>query len=66
MPSMVIRSFQYDEVSRTLLVIFRSGRRYRYVDVPPEIYKGMRAAFAKGTFFNAQIRDRFAYSEEPT
>jgi hypothetical protein len=65
MPSLVIRSFRYDEGSRTLLIIFRSGRRYRYADVPPEIYKEMRAAFAKGTFFNTRIRDRFAYSEEP-
>jgi hypothetical protein len=63
-PSSLIRSFDYDEASKTLLIIFRSGRRYRYLDVPAETHKGLRAAFAKGVFFNTQIRDRFAYTEE--
>jgi lysyl-tRNA synthetase class 2 len=64
-PSTLIRSFQFDEASKTLLIVFQSGRRYRYLDVPAEIPKGLRAAFAKGAFFNAHIRDRFAYREEP-
>jgi hypothetical protein len=63
-PSSLIRSFQYDEASRILLIIFQSGRRYRYLDVPAETYKGLRAAFAKGTFFNAHIRDRFSYTQD--
>ena len=64
MPSTVIRSFQYDEASRTLLIIFQSGQRYGYLNVPAEMVKDMRAAFAKGEFFNAQIRGRFAYKQE--
>jgi len=64
MPSTVIRSFEYDETARTLSITFQSGRRYTYLDVPAETYQGMRAAFAKGAFFNARIRDRFAYKEE--
>ena len=65
MPSAVIRSFRYDEASRTLLVVFQSGRRYRYMDVPAETADDMRAAFAKGEYFNSHIRGRFAYEEEP-
>ena len=53
-------------MSKILLIDFLSGRRYRYLDVPAEIYEGLRAAFAKGTFFNAHIRDRFSYTEEST
>lgn len=64
MPSAVIRSFQYDEPSRALLIVFQSGRRYRYLDVPPETATKLRAAFAKGEFFNAYIRGRFAYVEQ--
>ncbi|HET9395405.1 MAG TPA: KTSC domain-containing protein [Nitrospiraceae bacterium] len=64
MPSTVIRTFTYDEASRSLVIVFQSGRRYRYLDVPPETMKQMRAAFAKGVFFNQQIRDRFTYTEE--
>jgi hypothetical protein len=64
MPSAVIRSFQYDEAAKTLLIVFQSGRRYRYLDVPPQTFRDMRAAFAKGPYFNAHIRDRFAYQDE--
>jgi len=64
MPSTVIRSYHYDDASKTLLIVFRSGRRYRYLDVPAATVKEMRAAFAKGVFFNAHIRDRFQYREE--
>jgi len=66
MPSAVIRSFGYDEESRALLIVFQSGRRYRYLDVPVETATGLRAAFAKGEFFNVHIRGRFDYEEEPS
>lgn len=64
MPSAVIRSFNYDAASKTLLIIFRSGRRYRYLDVPAQTIERFRSSFAKGEFFNAHIRDRFMYNEE--
>lgn len=64
MPSKVIRAFEYDAASRTLLITFQSGRRYRYLEVPAETVRAMRAAFAKGEFFNNQIRGRFAHEEE--
>ena len=64
MPSAVIRSFDYDEESQALLIVFQSGRRYRYLDVPIETATGLRAAFAKGEFFNAHIRGRFDYEED--
>jgi hypothetical protein len=64
MPSAVIRSFEYDGASRTLLIVFRSGRRYRYLDVPSETVNELRSAFAKGEFFNAHIRGQFAYVEQ--
>ena len=64
MPSTVIRSFKYDEEAKALLIVFRSGRRYRYLDVPPETVTGLRAAFAKGQFFNIHIRGRFAHQEQ--
>jgi hypothetical protein len=64
MPSAVIRSFRYDDASRTLLIVFQSGRRYEYLGVPAETVQGLRTAFAKGEFFNAHIRGRFAYFEQ--
>jgi hypothetical protein len=64
MPSAVIRSFEYDAAARTLLIVFQSGRRYRYLDVPAQTVNELRSAFAKGEFFNAHIRGRFAYTEQ--
>lgn len=59
MPSTVIRRFSYDAASQGLAVEFVSGRRYLYHDVPGEVAERFRAAFAKGRFFNARIRDRY-------
>lgn len=59
MPSRVIRYFHYDPVDEHLDVIFVSGRRYRYHQVPEEAYDQMRRAFSKGEYFNRCIRDHY-------
>lgn len=64
MPSSVIRSYRYDALQRKLELQFVSGCRYRYHDVPEEIYRDMRQAFSKGEFFNAHIRDHFRHTRE--
>ena len=63
MPSTVIRRFAYVPEARELIIEFVSGRRYAYLDVPPEEVESMRAAFSKGSYFNRNIRDRYAFSE---
>ncbi len=63
MPSTVIRRFDYLPDRRELMVEFVTGRRYVYGDVPEGEAAAMRAAFAKGRFFNARIRDRYACRE---
>jgi lysyl-tRNA synthetase class 2 len=63
MPSTVIRRFDYDPSARALDVWFVTGRHYRYEAVPPAVVEAFRQAFAKGRFFNARIRDRFACTE---
>jgi hypothetical protein len=62
MPSTVIRSFRYHADRRELEVTFRSGRVYAYLDVPLGTAKAMRAASSKGEFFNAHVRDVFAFA----
>lgn len=62
MPSSVIRSYHYDPQNRRLELVFVSGRRYQYHDVPGETYSAMRIAFSKGEFFNAHIRDQFRHT----
>jgi hypothetical protein len=63
MPSTIIRSFEYRPESRELEVMFTTGRRYLYRDVPEEAAAAFRAAFAKGRHFNARIRGRYAFTE---
>ena len=65
MPSTVIRSFDYDPEERRLDIQFVTGRRYRYHDVRARIVAAMRAARSKGQFFNARIRDHFAFTRKP-
>ncbi len=62
MPSSVIRSFRYDPIEHQLDLVFVSGRRYRYHEVPEEAYDAMRRAFSKGEFFNEQIRDNYRFT----
>jgi hypothetical protein len=40
-----------------------SGRRYRYFDVPPEVYGRFREADSKGSFFSTAIKDKYDFRE---
>jgi hypothetical protein len=62
MPSSAIADIEYDS-ERELTVTFVTGRIYEYVDVPSEVAASFRSAFAKGTFFNSYIRDRYDFRE---
>lgn len=63
MPSSVIRSAFYDPDRQVLDIVFTTGRRYLYRDVPPEAADRFRAAFSKGRHFNAHIRDHYDFTE---
>jgi hypothetical protein len=61
MPSSVILSFRYLSREKQLEIVFVSGRRYLYLGVPEKTYTAMRQSSSKGEFFNACIRDRYAF-----
>ena len=63
MPSTVIRSFTYRPENAELDILFVTGRRYVYHQVPPQAAEAFAAAFSKGRHFNAHIRDRYDYTE---
>ena len=63
MPSTVIRSFAYRPEAQELEILFTTGRRYVYHDVPEEAAAALKGAFNKGRHFNRRIRDRFRFSE---
>ncbi len=61
MPSTAIRAIDYDAPRRRLRVRFVSGQAYEYDEVPPAVHRSFVESGSKGRFFQAQIRDRYAY-----
>ena len=62
--STAIERLGYDPGRGVLRATFRgSGKTYAYHDVPQEIYDGLLFADSLGAYFNAHVRDRFAFEE---
>jgi len=62
-PSSVIRGAWYLPERRQLDLLFTSGRRYLYSEVPPAVACRFAEASSKGRFYNLEIRDRFPCRE---
>jgi KTSC domain len=60
--STTLASVGYDAAARMLELEFRSGERYRYLDVPLSLYRDLLSADSKGRFFNHHIRNRFSHT----
>lgn len=54
---------KYDDDACELDITFTSGKTYRYLSVPLEIYDGLLDAQSKGEFFNDNIKDEFVFAE---
>lgn len=63
MPSSVIADIEYEAEREILVVTFVTGRVYEYHGVPADVAAAFQSAFSKGTFFNAEIRDRYVVRE---
>lgn len=61
--SSVIRGAWYLPNRRQLDLLFTSGRRYVYSNVPMTIATGFADAESKGRFYNSEIRNRFPCRE---
>jgi lysyl-tRNA synthetase class 2 len=59
--SSLLADAKYDPQSRELDVRFVTGQRYRYSDVPSDVYDSLVKAESKGAFFNARVRKEYAY-----
>jgi len=54
----------YDDDARELRATFRPrARTYIYREVPREVYDALLSADSRGAFFNAHIRDAYAFRE---
>lgn len=60
--SEMLEYVRYDEAARHLDVIFRTGDKYRYLNVPPLEYVGLMEAKSKGQYMHKRILgDRYEY-----
>jgi hypothetical protein len=49
----------YDDEERTLDLWYAGGDRYRYFDVPMDIYRALREARSAGEFVNRDIKPNY-------
>ena len=61
--SSAIDAVAYDPRRCELLVEYKGGRGYVYLDVPRETYDALLAAPSKGKFVNAEVKPRYRYRE---
>jgi hypothetical protein len=61
--SSMIHAVGYDPKSKTLEVVFNSGRTYIYEDVPPKVYKGLMVAESKGRYMRDEILEVYSYHQ---
>lgn len=60
--STAIGFVDYDFEKQVLTVTFSDGSRYSYQGVPNYVYAGMLVAPSVGKYFNAAIRNSYAFS----
>ncbi|HEY4075630.1 MAG TPA: KTSC domain-containing protein [Rhizomicrobium sp.] len=62
--STALTRISYDQAAHTLYATFReSGRTYVYEEVPQELYDALIFSDSIGAYFNAHVRDHFAFHE---
>lgn len=59
--SSMIQAFGYDAEAQTLLVIFNSGKTYRYFRVPPNVYQELLTSPSKGGYMRDLVIDQYPY-----
>ena len=57
-----LKSIGYDQSSNILEIEFLSGGIYQYFKVPSQIYLALMNATSKGTYFHANIKEKYKYN----
>jgi hypothetical protein len=58
--SSAIVGARYDPDTHRMWITFKDGGTYQFCRVPRSVYDGLVLASSAGTFYHAQIRDRYA------
>ena len=61
--SSMIRPVGYDAATRTLRVLFASGKTYEYREVPAEVHQGLMDSGSKGSYVRGEVIDCFPTKE---
>ncbi len=56
-----LKSVGYDRETNVLEIEFHSGGVYQYLNVPESVFKALLNAASKGTYFHANIKERYKY-----
>jgi len=59
--SSALKSVGYDGGREVLVITFVNGSTYEYSDVPRHVYQELMRAPSKGTYFNANVKERYSY-----
>ena len=54
-----IKSIDYDGTD--LIVEYKSGSKYKYSNVPNDLFESFKTAESKGRFMNSEIKGKFNY-----
>jgi len=58
-----IKSSEYDTESKELVVEFNNGAKYKYDNVPHQVYTKFRLAESQGKFFTTDIAKQYSYKK---
>lgn len=58
-----LATIAYDADRRILEIGFRDQSVYHYLSVPFEVHEALVSASSKGSYFNRQIRGRYAHRQ---
>ena len=59
--SEMLRLVGYDAAARLLEVVFNTGDKYRYLEVPASEYEGLMSAESIGQYMHKHIIDHYDY-----
>lgn len=58
-----IKSSEYDTESKELVVEFNNGAKYKYDNVPHQVYTKFRLSESQGKFFTTDIAKQYSYKK---
>jgi hypothetical protein len=56
-----VEKIAYDDETKELLVGFKGGSKYYYVNVPKKLYEELLDSSSKGKFLNEKIKGDYGY-----